>query len=573
MHSRTTQLFLGSLCALAINTSAMTGIVKTSAGAPLPGVVVRSSLRNLTDTTDASGAWSLATSVGISGATRSSISLEGNRVVADLAGPEKLVIDGFDANGKRWIHREENLGAGHHMIALGAKTIRGGSYVRVRSSAGVAVMHGARVAEVVDSISFRLAGFMPVVRILTASKDTLLTVMTPTLAQPGAISVSDLNATTSTVSWAAVPSATGYIVTLSGALGGSPRDTTVSTTGFIVTNMVPGKNVRVRIRAIDGLRVSDSSTGVAMIHRAPLAPQSVNHKVLDTIQYNILPFTLTIYSAGFKHTLSMRVYNEATPFLDTTYSMPSKSVTGYVTLKIPVGSTKIPVIDSTAWIRVVALDSVGDSAICRILVKPVKAASVWNIDFPKQSVLKDNGPNRLDLSWDSYPFWSRAADSLLTHPLRGRIFYQAKIYLDAYPTSHQTVMGIYGSLEMKITPSGQLSVVSQRGASRSAISWAWYGALSEDSAVPLKRWVTLAVGADDLNAQLYAWIDGVPVILFTPTNVIGSALRPGYGSFVLGGSSNDVTHSFPGQIKEAKADRRFLFDPGAAPAIDSTIDD
>lgn len=198
---------------------------------------------------------------------------------------------------------------------------------------------------------------------------------------------------------------------------------------------------------------------------------------------------------------------------------------------------------------------------------------MWSSDSSTQPLLKDKGPRGLNLTLGSVGLWKRPVDSVLTHSPKGRIFYEAQIYLTAYPPTTtynkaEIVMGIYGCLQMAITSRGQLAVVGQRGPT----SWTWYGVRSVDSAVPRNRWVKISVGADDAKGELYAWIDGVAIRLWSPTVVAGTSLRPGFGTFALGGDPARA-QTFTGRIATAKVYSAFPFAPGAAPGIDATIDD
>lgn len=575
MNLRRTFHLLAMISVLAPCAFALTGLVRDLEGKPLEAVVVRSSSSRLTDTTDAAGAWSLSPAVGVGAMQRTGFRLEKGRVVAQLAGAERVVIDGFGANGKRWIHRELNLSAGRHEIPLpGLKTLRGGSTLRIRSSSGDAVLTAARSAEVADTLSFHKEGYDPVQRILSAAQDTVLTRMAPSLARPGVLTVNDLNATTSTISWVAVPQATGYIATLSGARGGSPRDTLLTTTGFLVTDMEPGRVLRVRIRAVSGERTSDSSTGTALVHRTSSAPTS-NGKVVDSIAYETLPHRILVSVPSWKRILSLRVYNEATPFLDSTVAQGSVSpVGGVASVGIVLGTTKLPVTDTVDWFRVVIYDSLGDSASCRIRARSLALVAGWKIDSTKQSVLQDKGGKDLDLALKSQGVWTRLFNAALTHQAKGRIAYEVRVYLDSFPPATtynkaEVVMGFYSGMRLAITSRGQLMAGGQRGTGG---AWKWYGPRTADRAVPLKRWVTLTVGTDDAKGELYAWIDGVPQPMWSPVEVLGTDIRQGSGTFALGADAVDG-QTFTGKIEWARVLAKFPYPPGAAPGVDATIDD
>lgn len=544
---------------------ATSGLVTDPAGTPLKGVAVRSSAYKLTDTTDANGSWSLASTVGASLATTPGIRLVGNRILADLATPDRLEIDGFAIDGRSLFHRVENLGAGRHTIAIDVDGLHWFSRIRIRSRSGESILSAARAAAVNDTIRFRLDGYDPVDRILPTPQDTLLTVMTPLLQRPESLTVSDLNATTSTVSWSAIPRATGYIATISGAHGEHPRDTTLTTAGFLISNMVPGKAVRVRIRAVEGVRISDSSAGVATIHRKPLSPL-LNGKNLDSVPNEGTPLEIVLTVPGWAQIRRLKVYNEATPFLDTTYQADDS-------VKITVGTKSVPLIDPS-WIRIVALDSLGDSAHCRIHIGSEGLVAGWVIDSSNQATLVDRSTHGFDLDLKTTGVWYRAYDSSLIHSPKGRICYQARIFLDAYPDTTvynkaEVVMGFYAGPRIAVTTRGQLMIVSQKGTDG---VWSWYGPRSGNSTVPLKRWVTISIGVDASDAQLYAWIDGAPVKLWAPTANSGTEIRNGPWPFYLGNDSRNP-QKFSGKILWANVWNRFLFTPGTVPGVDATIAD
>lgn len=103
----------------------------------------------------------------------------------------------------------------------------------------------------------------------------------------------------------------------------------------------------------------------------------------------------------------------------------------------------------------------------------------------------------------------------------GRITLEARIYMDEYPSAalhnHAAVVaGMYEGLKLLIFADGRIQAGGQR---RDGSLNAWYAPISRPRAVPLKKWVDVAVAADEISKQMYAYVDGVPVQLHVPDPV------------------------------------------------------
>jgi len=238
------------------------------------------------------------------------------------------------------------------------------------------------------------------------------------------------------------------------------------------------------------------------------------------------------------------------------------------TVSLVVGSNKIR-IRATDTARNVAWDSIVISR------TPADSfAATWRIDSTMQSTLVDQSGHGLDLKLAETGKWTRAFDSTLTSPSSSsRILYSAKVYMTAYPESTiynkaAVVMGFYEGMKMGVSTTGQLMVAGQKG---DAGAFAWYGPRTLNGAVPLNRWTTLAVGTDQATGEFYAWIDGVPVQLYSSKAVAGARIRVAASSFALGADAVDG-QKFTGKIAEAKVINRFIYGAGLAVKLESCIE-
>ena len=152
--------------------------------------------------------------------------------------------------------------------------------------------------------------------------------------------------------------------------------------------------------------------------------------------------------------------------------------------------------------------------------------------------------------------------TLAENPL---LTYEARVWLDAYPSASQhngfgTPVGAYAGLKMLVRHDGRLQVAGQLG---DGSNWNWYAPISDSGAVPLGRWVNLAVSADRDNGKLYAFIDGVPLRLVTTRVPAGDRLRGlDFFPFTIGNDSQDE-QPFHGRIDEVRVSRGLVH--GTAP--------
>jgi uncharacterized protein (TIGR02145 family) len=352
------------------------GWVSDRSGAPLAGVSVRQALTGAVDTTDAQGAWSLGSvPVGVSETSPAgaSVLLRGDLLRVDLREPSPISVEGLSLDGRRLPVLEVRGLPGTNEFVLPPSVLRPGGLVRVRTDLGAVVLStsssaargpgktgpdASRAAAVLDTLVFEKVGFETVRRPMTAGQDTFLVTLDAMLVAPTGLQSAIVSTTANSVFWTAVSGATSYEVRRCSYAGTVCTDTAVTNPGFVQAGMTPGSILRVKVRA---LRQNASSPWSVehVVHRPPAAPLS-RGKSLDILPTLVLPGLVQVTIPGWRLLRNVRAYSEATPFQDTLLSPDS-------TITLRVGGGALPVFDST-WIRVVALDSLGDSGVCRIRV-------------------------------------------------------------------------------------------------------------------------------------------------------------------------------------------------------------
>lgn len=105
---------------------------------------------------------------------------------------------------------------------------------------------------------------------------------------------------------------------------------------------------------------------------------------------------------------------------------------------------------------------------------------------------------------------------LLTTGPTGQITYEARIYLNEYPSSANLngaaiVVGMREGPKLEITSDGRLVAVTQK---QDVLGSTYlYEPLSGPGIVPLKRWTDVAIAVDEDTHQCYGYVDGTPVQL------------------------------------------------------------
>lgn len=255
----------------------------------------------------------------------------------------------------------------------------------------------------------------------------------------------------------------------------------------------------------------------------------------------------------------------------TMNGVPAASVNGVysVTASLAVGANKF---------KLVAVDALGERSSDSVVI--VRAAldsfaAIWKIDSANQAVLVDQSGHGLALAKvdGQSGRWIRAFDStLMARKPSGKILFSAKVYLTSYPDSNlfnktAMVMGFYADLGMAVTSRGQLVATGQKGDDG---AYDWYGPRTINGAVPLNKWTTLAVGADQATGEMYAWIDGKPVQLYVEQEVAGSKIRATAWDFTIGYNSRDG-QPFSGKIAEVKVIDRFIYGAGLPVLVEPCI--
>lgn len=208
-------------------------------------------------------------------------------------------------------------------------------------------------------------------------------------------------------------------------------------------------------------------------------------------------------------------------------------------------------------------------------LRPSKSDSLvahWVIASDTSLNLVDSSGNGFELSKMSDGVWGHANDTFLTQKVTGQILFQARVWLDEYPSSdlqsgRAVVMGFYEGPKMLVNNRGQLQIGGQRGDG----NWNWFAPESKAGIVPLGRWVDLAVGADSRSGDFYAWVDGKAVATWGGAPVAGSMLRVPMTEFVLGADARDG-QKFPGRISEVKIWNKFVLGEGIPSGVDPCID-
>jgi|GEM_PF-5308341 len=145
------------------------------------------------------------------------------------------------------------------------------------------------------------------------------------------------------------------------------------------------------------------------------------------------------------------------------------------------------------------------------------------------------------------------------------ITYEARIWLDAYPSASlwnggTTLIGQYAGLKLLINKAGRIQAGSQSG---DGANWFWFPPVSDTGAVPLGRWVNVAVAAVRNGSLLFAYVDNVPVGLYLDI-AGGATLRPTSTvefPFTIGNDGQD-NQPFPGRVEEIRVSRGLPLGPG-----------
>lgn len=213
-----------------------------------------------------------------------------------------------------------------------------------------------------------------------------------------------------------------------------------------------------------------------------------------------------------------------------------------------------------------------DSEVLRHFALDSSTVALWSFDTLVAGVAKDLSGNGFDLSapiappLDPSPFgkaattgsgyFQREFDSSLAPGPDGWIVYEARVFLDRYPSSalhngRSVVLGFYEGPKLLVTDSGRMQIVGQRGVQG---SWSWAGGQTAPNAVPLGKWVDLVMACEESTGMVRGWIDGVAVDLGDASAAMGRWRIP-TTQFMVGKDSRDG-QAFVGKIDEIRVSRQ-----------------
>ncbi len=178
-------------------------------------------------------------------------------------------------------------------------------------------------------------------------------------------------------------------------------------------------------------------------------------------------------------------------------------------------------------------------------------------------------------TFDSAAVFTGAAipQSYLSHPYSnvltiggtGQITYEARIYLTRYPSAAQGnvgwIVGTYDGVSLNINSNGQLEATGQKVNGGGGY---WIQENSAPGAVPLNRWVDIAVAFDQATGETYGYINGSPVQLYNEyytSNADSDPFRVSTGPFFVGNNGQD-SYQFVGQIDEIRVSNNLVLGAG-----------
>ncbi len=213
-----------------------------------------------------------------------------------------------------------------------------------------------------------------------------------------------------------------------------------------------------------------------------------------------------------------------------------------------------------------------DSGVLRRFGVDSGTVALWTFDTLVAGVARDVSGNGHDLTapvaapLESSPFgkaattgsgyFQREFDSALAPRSGGWIVYEARVFLDRYPSSalhsgRSVVVGFYEGPKMLVSDSGSLQIGGQRGEQG---IWNWAGGETARDVVPLGRWVDLAVACNEATGAVLGWVDGVPVPMREGAAGVGRWRIPST-RFMVGKDSRDG-QAFAGKIDEIRVSRQ-----------------
>jgi hypothetical protein len=341
---------------------------------------------------------------------------------------------------------------------------------------------------------------------------------------------------------------------------------------------------------IDEIRVSNNlilGTGLPVIVGTPAtAPSNLSYStnpaqytVNSSITQNVPTVSGTPVSYSVTPTLPTGLnLNSSTGVISGTPTVLTAAENYTVTASNSLGSTT-----AIVNISVVAAGLIDTTTHFSINASTV---ALWTFNSHKGGTFTDLSPNGFNLSgannfgltsspYDSAAVFTGSAQvansyasyayaNALTMGGTGKITYEVRMYLSQNePPADGWVLGTYDGVIMLVTPTGQLLAGGQK-VRNGAGYWIQY--ISSAGAVPLNRWVDVALAFDQTTGQVYGYIDGNPIQLYdgnyTPYPIT-NPWRVSTGSFLVGDDGPD-NYQFRGNIDEIRVSNNLILGPGPA---------
>ncbi len=365
MNIRSTHFFSGLLLAVGVAWAALSGVVTTRSGLPLPGVEVRQFPTSVVDTTDLAGAWSFQTTTITTSPVGKAARIEGKDLVVSLENASLVEVSKVLPDGRQKFLLKSNLGRGVHRLSLSGLGT-GASCLRVRTGEGIVTLNAsfaksssiasvssaARSSGASDSLVFSKPGFFEVRRAVVPGKDTFVVVMDSLPVSPPVMTLLNPNGVTGTVvpfdsssitvRWKILDPAgvVDSLVKINGTVATKEND---SVYRLNVTLKPTGEATIITTVAANTKGMKDTVVILATCQKDQVAPSAI---LLANVQKNV-PFDTLSQMVGWTVTDNDRLASVAIN------GTPISGVSG-------VYATRIALSVGTNIVRLVALDSTGN---------------------------------------------------------------------------------------------------------------------------------------------------------------------------------------------------------------------
>ncbi len=213
--------------------------------------------------------------------------------------------------------------------------------------------------------------------------------------------------------------------------------------------------------------------------------------------------------------------------------------------------------------------------------------ALWTFNSHKNGTFTDIGSNGFNLSnannfaltassFDSASVFTGSAplaNSYLSHANTGaltiagtgRITYEARVYLATGQSGAGAgggwFLGTYDGVNLCLGASGYIDAAGQRV--RNGLGY-WINEQSSAGVIPRNRWFDLAAAFDQTTGQVYAYIDGKPVQLYSSdsTERFTDAFRVSTGNFFVGNDGRDNAFQFSGKVDEIRVSNSLVLGAG-----------